>query len=1054
VITSDAPTGTDSIAVSGTGTGGLAAVSSVINPATGFPTWYMDEAGYKLAECIDPSDPNCIVLPDATYDPSLPIEFPTNFPSEYFYTVATSDNLSINDPRCSTDSGKAFMRSAIEAAFTGGDPVPGDQMTFGRIRFFISGALCPDTEYSLISPYGADHFFTDASGGLRRVDGTNDVGCVPAPGAVCDWSMALSSRVLGGAVRWDPAVAPAAPAGYLGDGANLHAITGAPYAPDGVNPANYFEIRRVDTDEVIGHTDLFAVMGKLQGPLEANTKLVDFGAVAQASTSGTRTVTLSNTGIAPLTISAVDPAGIDATSFTVSGGTCVGITLAPGDSCTVSGQFSPTASGTLNGAIHVTHTGLNNPFEVPMTGVGAPVGATANISFAPGTVKFGSLHVGRSSEVERLVISNSGGQLPLLIDSIAVGGAAGADYHVVNTNCPTTPDTVAIDASCWVDVAFSPLAGGLRDGAIVVTDNAPGLTHTAALTGTGVTANKAVSASLDSRNGFPQWYQDDNGNRLEPCLDATTGYCVLLGDAGYNPANPVVFPSNFPGEFFYALADSELVSTPGCPAAGVGPGTMLLRLALEGSFANGTPIAGDQIMFGRTRVSGSGLCPSAPYTFVTPYGPVTINTDTTGGIKPKAGTTDIGTGTPTDALAAPILSAFPRWNPNVAPFAPAGHLGDGVTFHEITGGTYVPAGSTGAFNGFQIKDSAGNLLGQTKKFAVSGRIAGPLQANTYTLAMGSTTVLTPTAAKSVTITNVGAPNGIASVTLAGLNADQFQITGGTCNALPALATDGQCTISARLNPTTTGAKSAIIIVTPTSGAPVNISLTGTSNAAGAPTAVVSPGTLAFGTRNVSTNTTLTTVVSNTGTADLVVTAENVTGTAAGDFKVVAAAAVNACPTVLPITLTPGTACTVAVTFSPKANGSRTASLVFVHNAAGGSTTVSLSGSGVASSISVGSVKFGTVARNTTKTATVSVRNTGTLGVRITGASYTGAQAAFFGVTNNGTCINQVLAAGKSCSFTISFRPTQAINYSATLNVTGDATMVPNPALTTVNGTGK
>jgi hypothetical protein len=290
--------------------------------------------------------------------------------------------------------------------------------------------------------------------------------------------------------------------------------------------------------------------------------------------------------------------------------------------------------------------------------------------------------------------------------------------------------------------------------------------------------------------------------------------------------------------------------------------------------------------------------------------------------------------------------------------------------------------------------------------------------------------------------------------LAGLNADQFQITGGTCITLPALATDGQCTITARLNPTTTGAKSAIIIVTPTTGAPVNISLTGTANAAGAPTAVVSPGTLAFGTRNVSTNTTLTTVVSNTGTADLVVTAENVTGTAAGDFKVVAAAAVNACPTVLPITLTPGTACTVAVTFSPKANGSRTASLVFVHNAAGGSTTVSLSGSGVASSISVGSVKFGTVARNTTKTATVSVRNTGTLGVRITGASYTGAQAAFFGVTNNGTCINQVLAAGKSCSFTISFRPTQAINYSATLNVTGDATMVPNPALTTVNGTGK
>ena len=280
VLTSNAGTGT--LALTGTGTGGLAAVGPV--GAYGFPEWYRDDAGTKVGQCIDPADPYCTVLADATYTRAKPLVFPSNFPGEFFYQVADAATT-VNDPTCATGTGNAKMRTALEASFATGAPVDGDQMTFGRIRFSVAGGgLCPNTDYVFTSPYGADLFTTDGSGALKPAAGTQDVGCVPAPPAPCDWEIALSSRVLSSFVMWDPAVAPAAPAGYLGDAATFHTITGAPYSPDGMTPANYFRISRQAGDVEVGRTDQFTVMGKLRGPLEATPSAVDFGAVATGTT--------------------------------------------------------------------------------------------------------------------------------------------------------------------------------------------------------------------------------------------------------------------------------------------------------------------------------------------------------------------------------------------------------------------------------------------------------------------------------------------------------------------------------------------------------------------------------------------------------------------------------------------------------------------------------------------------------------------------------------------------------------------------------------------------
>ena len=1058
ILTSNDPVGDTTVPLTGTGTGGLAAVANTFTTLhDGFPDWYMDDNGVKVAQCTDDKDPYCVLLPDAFYNPAQPIAFPSNFPVEFFYQVATSDNLAVTDPVCGAAPGKAFMRSAIEGAFPPAGPADGSQLVFGRIRFSVVKGLCPSTDYIFTSPYGADRFTTDASGGLKRKDGTNDVGCLIGGVGACDFTLALSSRVAGSLLRWDPAIAPAAPAGYLGDAKTLHTIIGAPYSPDGITPANYFSISRADTHVVLGQTNQFTVMGKLRGPLESDVPTLDFGAIAQSSTSGTLTATLTNTGIAPLTISpqpgGITAIGVDKANFQVNPGTCAGATLAVGGTCQVSATFSPTAAGTRTAQIQMLHSGLNSPFVVRLTGVGGAVGSAANISFTPRSVAFGTLHTGAASEVETVTISNAGGTLPLTITNPLITGTNAAEFTVVDNRCTAV---VPIDGSCQIDVAFSAASGGAKTGNLTVTDNAPGTTHNVALTGTGITANKNVSATPDSRNGFPTWYQDANGNRLDACLDLSTGHCVLLGDQFFNPNNPVVFPSNFPTEFFYALADSQLLTTPGCPAAGIGQGTALLRVALEGSFANGAPIAGDQITFGRIRVKVTGgLCPNAPYTFLTPWGPTTWTTNSSGAIPANAGTTDVGTATPTDALAAPIANGFPRWNPNVAPTAPVGFLGDGVSYHAITGGTYVPAGGQGAFNSFAIDDSAGNEIAKTDQFLVAGRLAGPLQANLYSVDFGHTNAGTQGLTKSVSVTNVQAATTITGVTLGGLNANQFTLSAGGCNTANfAIAADAGCSVSVRFTPTTAGTKTATLTVKPASGGPVVITLTGIADVVATPTAVVSPGVLAFGTRNVGTTTTLTTNIANTGTGPLTVSAVGISGVASGDYRIIAAAA-NPCGTVVPFTVTAGRNCNVSVTFSPLANGTRTAALSITHNAVGSPTAVSLTGTGVASSFSMSPspIGFSNVNINTTKSQSVSVKNTGSIAFTLTSATVTGAQAASFTITGAG-CIGTSLAAGKTCNITVNFKPTQRIAYSGTLNVFGDSTTAPNPVTNALTGTGK
>jgi hypothetical protein len=1100
-VTSNAQTGTPAIPLTGNATGGRAAVSDTLNPLDGMPDWYMAEDGAKVVQCIDPADTGCVLGAGPTFTGQGPLHFlddlaHLNFPDEFFYTVATSDNIDLQGCNGSA-GGRAFFRSAIEGAFVNGDPAPGDQMVFGRIRMVVRGGLCPNSTYKFIHPYGETILVTDNAGAVKPNAGTDDVGCLAVgPGTVCDFTLALSSRVLGGLLRWDPAVAPAAPAGYIGDALTPHSVVGAPYAPNGV-PQNSFRIEHVginpDThlpeDIVDGETDQWTVSGKLQGPLEADSTAVGFGAVPVSGATRTQTVTLSNTGVDPLTISTVTIAGLDAAEFTPTVN-CVGQTLAAGTgTCQVSVTFDPAAIGLRTAVLRITHTGLNSPFEVGLTGIGSVGTDKPNLTFTPRSLAFAPVHAGRSSSIATVTVSNPAATQPLTINDVQITNDLGGAFRIVDNRCqPQTapglptgdPGQVAGGASCQVDVVFSsPSAGDFGAKLEVVTPDfppiagAPDPNTLINLTGTASAANPAVSAAVDSSNGFPRWYQDGNGIRLQPCLQTTN--CVLLADAGFNPANPVAFPTNFPSEFFISLADSDVVTVnQDCGNGVTATGQVTLRLALEGSFANGAPAAGDQITFGRMRVipprgaGGGALCPDTPYTFVTPFGvlgPITTgpaNGALPGRFRVNDATFDIGCGAApcnfADALASPVTGSFLRWDPNVAPAAPAGFLGDGATFHAVTGGTFIPAGQSQPFNGFQVL-SGSSVVGETDRFAVAGQIAGPLAADRSSVAFGHQAINAgATASQTITVSNLSATPvtlGAAGAQLTGANAADFQIVpvGTTCTAGSVLPADGSCSVVVTFDPVTTGAKTATLSVASTTGQAATTVLSGTGDPAASPVVTLSPTTLGFGSVNVRvTSAAQTITVRNTGTAALNVSAVTRTGAAAADFVVTTATATPC----VNVAVAPGASCTIQVQFLPSAIGLRSASITLTHNPAGASqatsSSVPVSGTGLGSILNStqSPVKFGTVNRNATQDQTITIKNTGNAAAALSLAS--------FSVTGTGYSVRSTtcgsLAVNNTCNVVVRFTaPNVVSTFNGTLNVTA-ANGVPATAQVALTATTK
>src|SRR5689334_1276908 len=116
--------------------------------------------------------------------------------------------------------------------------------------------------------------------------------------------------------------------------------------------------------------------------------------------------------------------------------------------------------------------------------------------------------------------------------------------------------------------------------------------------------------------GYPTWYQDATGLTMDFCTptnaaELSGGWCLILPPVAPAtlPVAPEVFPNQFFNEHFFWAANSSI---PAGTARGVA--TALLDLSVEGAFRSGPVIPGDQITFGRLRITIPRLPLDGTYT--------------------------------------------------------------------------------------------------------------------------------------------------------------------------------------------------------------------------------------------------------------------------------------------------------------------------------------------------------------------------------------------------------------------------------------------------------
>jgi Beta-propeller repeat/Abnormal spindle-like microcephaly-assoc'd, ASPM-SPD-2-Hydin len=289
---------------------------------------------------------------------------------------------------------------------------------------------------------------------------------------------------------------------------------------------------------------------------------------------------------------------------------------------------------------------------------------------------------------------------------------------------------------------------------------------------------------------------------------------------------------------------------------------------------------------------------------------------------------------------------------------------------------------------------------------------------------------TSSAAQTVTLTNSG--NAALSISSIQATGDYSQ----TNNCPSTLSAGSNCTFNITFTPTVAGTRSGSLSISDNlSNSPQTVALTGNAYV----TAITAaPASLTFGNQMLNTPSAAQAVTVTNASASSVTVSGVV---AAGDFT-----QTNNCSTIAPN----GGTCSISITFTPTSTGIRTGTVTITGNATGSPQTVSLAGTGSATSapiatLSPTSLTFAAQQVGTSGVAqSVSLTNSGTAGLTISGIVVTGNYSQI----NN--CPSS-LAAGSACAINLTFAPTAAGTHTGTLTISDNATG--SPQIVSLTGSG-
>ena len=220
--------------------------------------------------------------------------------------------------------------------------------------------------------------------------------------------------------------------------------------------------------------------------IEISPSTVSFGNVAMGQ-SATKTVTLTNTGTEALSVSGIAVAG---TGFTASG-PHLPISLASGQSTSISAVFKPTTGNADKGTITITSNAAGSPSLVALSGTGTTGATAAALTVTPTTIAFGSVAVG-SEQSQTIHVENTGGE-SASISKLTVSGTG------VSVSGMTAPMTLAAGQTANLTVSYKPVATGTLAGSVSIASNA---TDPSVVVGINATATSSTLAATPSSVSF------------------------------------------------------------------------------------------------------------------------------------------------------------------------------------------------------------------------------------------------------------------------------------------------------------------------------------------------------------------------------------------------------------------------------------------------------------------------------------------------------------------------------------------------------------------------
>ncbi|MCU1243453.1 MAG: hypothetical protein JWO71_4179 [Candidatus Acidoferrum typicum] len=206
----------------------------------------------------------------------------------------------------------------------------------------------------------------------------------------------------------------------------------------------------------------------------------DFASVTVGQSSGSKLLTLTNTGGQALGLTSISVTGSNPADFVATPNCSLPTVLSPNATCTISLVFSPSATGARQASLAAADNAPGSPQLVPLSGIGAaPLPA---VTLVPGSLTFATTTQGSTSTAQTITVT-SVGPGSLHVSSVLPGGANPADFQLSNACSGAYP----AGATCSVAVTFSPLGAGQRSATITINDDAPDSPQSVQLMGTGAT---------------------------------------------------------------------------------------------------------------------------------------------------------------------------------------------------------------------------------------------------------------------------------------------------------------------------------------------------------------------------------------------------------------------------------------------------------------------------------------------------------------------------------------------------------------------------------------